>query len=82
METIFLDEDIVIFTENVIGEIYLLKAKSIQDIFNDWNGDCEFVPSNDAKVYFASLNGNPIDSYKYTDFGTLMEYLIDLQRRL
>ena len=48
METFFFHQDIIIITANAAGEKYLIKAKSIQDILDDWNGDCEFVPSNDA----------------------------------
>lgn len=44
METFFFHQDIIIITANAAGEKYLIKAKSIQDILDDWNGDCEFVP--------------------------------------
>ena len=47
METFFFHQDIIIITANTAGEKYLIKAKSIQDILDDWSGDCEFVPSND-----------------------------------
>ena len=53
----------------------------IQDILDDWNGDCEFVPSNDACVFYTEWNGRPINPAGYTDFGTLIEYLKGLQKR-
>ena len=34
--------------------MYILRAKYIRDILDDWNGDCEFVPSNDARVFFVA----------------------------
>ena len=70
-----------IITANATGEKYLIKAKSIQDILDDWNGDCEFVPSNDACVFYTEWNGRPINPAGYTDFGTLIEYLKGLQKR-
>ena len=42
METFFFHQDIIIITANAAGEKYLIKAKSIQDILDDWNGDCDF----------------------------------------
>ena len=49
----------VIVTENTDGEIYMITAEYIQDILDDWNGDCDFVPTNDARVFFAAWNGKP-----------------------
>ena len=72
---ILFHQDIIIITANAAGEKYLIKAKSIQDILDDWNGDCEFVPSNDACVFYTEWNGRPINPAGYTDFGTLIEYL-------
>ena len=58
--TIFLGSDTVIVTENIDGEMYIIQSKYIQDILDDWKGNCEFVPANDARVFFASWNGQPI----------------------
>lgn len=77
--TIFFDGDTVIVTENADGEIYLIKSKYIQDILDDWRGDCDFVPSNDARVFFANWNGKPISPYEYTNFESLVQYLRYLQ---
>lgn len=77
--TMFFNDDTVIITENADGEMYMIKSKYIQDILNDWRGDCNFVPSNDARVFFASWNGKPISPYKYTDFESLIQYLRYLQ---
>ena len=63
----FIEGDTIIVTENADGRMYILRAKYIQDILDDWNGDCEFVPSNDARVFFAA----------YTDFESLLELLRD-----
>ena len=77
--TMFFNDDTIIITENADGEMYMIKSKYIQDILNDWRGDCNFVPSNDARVFFASWNGKPISPYKYTDFESLIQYLRYLQ---
>ena len=76
--TIFLGSYTVIVTENIDGEMYIIQSKYIQDILDDWKGNCEFVPANDARVFFASWNGKPISPYEYTDFESLMQYLLGL----
>jgi len=65
----------VIVTENVDGEIYVIVAEYIQDILEDWNGECEFVPENDARVFFAAWNGEPINPHSYSDFESLIRLL-------
>lgn len=75
--TKFFDYEAVVITENADGEIYLIES-NVKDILNDWNGDCNFVPSNDARVFFASWYGKPISPYDYTNFESLicqLEYL-------
>ena len=79
-KTIFLGDDTVIVTENTDGEMYIIQSKYILDILDDWKGDCKFVPANDARVFFASWNGKPISPYNYTDFKSLMQYLIELMK--
>lgn len=78
--TIFLGSDTVIVTENTDGEMYIIQSKYIQDILDDWNGNCDFVPANDARVFFVSWNGEPISPYKYTNFESLMNYLSGLMK--
>lgn len=75
LKTIVLGSDTVIVTENANGDPYLIQAKYLQDIVDDWNGECNFVPSNDAKVFFAMYNGCPINPYDYTDFESLLNIL-------
>lgn len=79
-KTMFFNENTVIITENVDGEIYLIESKYVQDIIDDWMGDCNFVPSNDARVFFASWNGEPISPYEHPNFESLVRYLINLMR--
>ena len=71
----FLEKKIHILTENVDGELYMLEADDINEIVNDWMGDCNHVPANDAKVFFASYCGEPINPYLYTDFLSLAQYI-------
>ena len=72
----FFGKAIVIFTENANGDIYDVHAGSVQDILNDWNGDCGYVPTNDARVFFAVANGRPVNPYEYNqDFESLLRYL-------
>ena len=57
MTTRFFNKKLNILTHNVDGEIYMIEADSIKELFDDWNGECITVPENDATVYFASYNG-------------------------
>ena len=75
MESKFLKEGIVIITENISGELYMIEAESYNDIVNDWYGDCHFIPANDAKVFFASYNGVAISPYSYNDFESLIRHI-------
>lgn len=69
-------KSIVILTENTDGEIYDVHAGSIQDILNDWNGDCGCVPANDARVFFVAADGQPVNPHEYNkDFESLLRYL-------
>ena len=78
--TIFLGSDTVIVTENIDGEMYIIQSKYIQDILDDWKGNCKFVPANDARVFFATWNGQPISPYEYKDFESLIQYLTELMK--
>ena len=51
METFFFHQDIIIITANAAGEKYLIKAKSIQDILDDWNGTVNSFRQT-MRVYF------------------------------
>lgn len=82
INTLMFKDETVIVTENAEGEMYLIHSKYIQDILNDWTGDCNFVPANDARVFFASWNGKPISPYEYTDFESLAWYLIQTRSKI
>jgi len=68
-----------IVTENAEGRIYTISAEYFHDILADWEGDCEFVPANDARVFFAAWNGKPLNPHRYHDFESL---LMLLEKRL
>lgn len=61
-----------IVTENADGDIYTISAEYFQDLLADWNGDCDFVPANDARVFFAAWNGEPLNPHSYHDFESLL----------
>ena len=65
-----------IVTENADGHIFSIAAENLQDILDDWNGDCDFVPANEARVFFATWNGKPVSPFEYTDFESLLRLLI------
>jgi len=75
IETFSFDDALVVVTENSDGEIYAIKADYVQDLIDDWNGECNAVPPNEARVFFATYNGKQINPYECPDFGTMMEYL-------
>lgn len=65
----------VIITEDAQGIQYMIKAKYVQNLIDDWEGERKFVPANDAKVYYACYNNRAINPYSYQDFKSLMEKL-------
>lgn len=78
MDTRFFEDNLVIVTENVDGKIYMIKAKYIMDVLDDWKGDCNIVPENDARVFLVVYNGKPVNPYNYTDFESVIRYLESL----
>lgn len=82
INTLMFKDETVIVTENAEGEMYLIHSKHIQNILDDWTRDCNFVPANDARVFFASWNGKPISPYEYTDFESLAWYLIQTRNKI
>ena len=69
-------DDLYIVTENSTGVIYSICCKYALDLVNDWNDGCNFCPANDARVFFACWNGEPLNPHKYTDFQSLMENVL------
>ena len=83
MKSNFIKSKIFRLTENVDGDLYSIETDEYNDIVNDYYGECKFIPANDAKVYFASYNGVPVNPYLYNDFVSLVECLreLDLSKR-
>lgn len=48
---------IVLQTQNADGDAYFLVAGSLEELVDDWMGDCSYVPSNDAPVTRAFFCG-------------------------
>lgn len=67
----------VIVTENADGEIYMITSKYIQDIVDDRMGDRNFVPADNARVFFAAWNGKSLNPYDYSDFESLLRLLAE-----
>ena len=82
MKTKSFQKGLAIVTEDVEGKAYLIQAQDVQDIINDWNLECIYVPQNDARVFFASWNGIPVSPYEYTDFESLLIYLKNLIQKI
>jgi len=76
LSTLPVGDDLFLVTESEAGEPYTIKCKYVQDLLDDWNGECEYCPSNDARVFFACWNGTPFNPFDYKDFGTFMENVI------
>lgn len=75
IQSVFLKRKICIITENVAGEPYMIETDDYNYIINDWNDECKYVPVNDAKVFFASYDGVPINPYLYKDFESLLAHI-------
>ena len=53
----------------------MLETDNYNFIINDLYGNRSYVPANDARVYFASYDGVPINPYFYTDFESVLKYI-------
>ena len=51
---------IVLLTQNTAEKQYLLAADSADALVDEWNGDCEGLPENDAPVYQVWVDGEPL----------------------
>lgn len=72
-------ESVVIVAEYAFETVSAIHSMFLQCILDDWYGKREFVPEDDARVFFAAYNGKPISPYEYHDFKSLMMYLEDLR---
>ena len=75
MECTFIKDSFLAITENIDGKKYVLTANRLNQILDDWNGECDYVPENDAKVYFAMFNDKIINPYEIETFEDLLKYL-------
>lgn len=66
---------IYIVTEDSFGTAYCIKANKCSDILDDMHSNREQVPKDNAKVFFAAYDGEPINPNKYTDFKSCVEYI-------
>ena len=54
--TTWIKPGLIVITENVDGETYILTADTLEEVITEWYGDCNGLPANDAKVYYAQLD--------------------------
>lgn len=71
-----INEGVYAITSNVDGVLYVINDTS-ENLIRDWDGDCSIVPSNDAKVFFAAIDGDPVNPYLYTDFESFIQILLE-----
>lgn len=70
---------ITFMTENADGNIYTPDL-TVGELIDDWYGDCNIVPANDAPVYKVRIDGKklaPWQSNKIENFLNLMEMLTE-----
>lgn len=74
----YIGSDLFIVTENIRGDIYEIRCKYIQDLIDDWYGDCGMCPPEDNRVFFASWNSVPFNPYDCINFGCLILILEEM----
>ena len=75
MERTPLTAKICILIETQSGELFLLETNDYNELINDHYGEHKAVPAADARVFFASYGGTPINPYAYTDFTSLVRHI-------
>ena len=77
LSTSSVGDDLFLVTESEAGDLYTIKCKCGKNLLDDWNGECNYCPPNDARVFFACWNGIPFNPCDYTDFASFMENVIE-----
>ena len=74
-EAVAKKETVVLVSENADGNIYAINC-NWHELLNDWYGECNLVPANDAEVFFVSV-GNEIivDSHNQMSFEDVLELI-------
>ena len=62
-------------TQNEDGELYVILADEAKEILEDWHGECNYVPANEASVYCAEVLGEVAAEALRCTFGDLMNSL-------
>lgn len=60
MTTKFFNKKINILTHDLDEEFYMIETDNLTELLNAWNEQSPTMPRNDATVYFASYDGQPI----------------------
>lgn len=81
MKTTFITSNICIATENTDGYIYMLEADNVEELLDDWNDSCKYVPANDAKVYFATCNGKVLSTSPNLDFEGCLKLITETENK-
>ncbi len=72
----FCKKGITIVTEDADSFVYTIIARHIEDVIRDWQGPCDFLPTNDAQVHYAVYNGEIIQLPQNCDMETMMSILM------
>lgn len=75
-----INEGIYFITETADGYLSNVHVDTVAELLDDWNGDCDLCPANDAQIFFAAIDGQPVNPYQYTDFESLIVLLQELQK--
>ena len=75
-----INEGIYFITETADGYLSNVHVDTVAELLDDWEGDCNLCPANDARIYFAAIDGQPVNPYQYTDFESLISLLSELQQ--
>lgn len=70
---------IFILTETADGELYSIETDGYNELVNYWYGESSSVLTDNAKVFFASYNGVPVNPYLYSDFTSLVTCLREIE---
>lgn len=73
----FCKRGLSIVTEDANGDAYTIIVRHVQDMIRDWKGECNFVPTNDARVFYAVHNGTILRLPEGCDFETFIQRLMD-----
>lgn len=73
------NDHVILVTENADCRLYTIDC-TWRELMEDWHGDCDMVPANDAEVFFAAVNDGVIHTQRRMTFESALGVIEQMLR--